>query len=96
MENKLYAVSFDQISRKESSHTIANALKKLGEYTNPVHNFWIISSEMTTNELTGYLYQYLDKDEKLIVVRLSGEGHFDGVDRETLEWVRHRFISPGL
>lgn len=86
----LYTVSYDLTNPGRDYDTLANAIKSYGRWWHQSGSVWIISSDTTSSaSIRDYLKQFIDRDDKLFVAKLSGEWAAFGFTREEYEWIKN-------
>lgn len=48
---------------------------------------WLIKSNLNANQIRDSLKPYIDSNDKLLVVRLSGEGAWVGFSSQASDWL---------
>jgi len=72
-----YIVTYDLIKRKD----YPELFKALESYTTTWHclgSSWIVKTDKTAAQLFDHLFQHIDADDKLIVIRLVRDAKWTG------------------
>lgn len=80
-----YLVTYDLIKRKNYPELIA-ALEKY-PYWHCLGSSWIVKSDASSSAIRDNLKQHTDEDDKLLVVKLTGEGAWRGFDKICSQWL---------
>jgi hypothetical protein len=67
-----YMIIYDLERRGESYEPLLSALRKLGAL-HVLYSKWVLRTSSTAVQLRDYLKRFIDTNDKLLVVRLSGE-----------------------
>lgn len=92
-----FLVSYDLRAPGRDYSRLAGALKNFTICRRCLESVWIIGwqsqSDFPTMEIARYLKQFMDPNDKLLVVALSGDWASIGLKAEDCEWIRAR-LSP--
>jgi len=86
---KKYMIVYDLEKRGEDYEPMLNALRKLGAL-HVLYSKWVLKTSWTAVQLRDYLRQFIDTNDKLLVVGLTGEAAWtslfitDGSFKQTL------------
>jgi hypothetical protein len=69
---KAYLVSYDLDKPGQDYTDLIGALKKLGA-VKPLFSEWVLRSDYSAAQLRDYLRQFIDGNDRLLVVCLTGE-----------------------
>ncbi|RYX80067.1 SinR family protein [bacterium] len=77
---KTYLIGYDLRKKGEDDYKdLKNAIKKLsGKWWHNLDSTWIVKSDESATEIRNKLKAHIDSNDKLLVVRLSGEGAWKG------------------
>ena len=93
---KIYFISYDLIREKDYSSLI-DAIKKIGPWWHQTRSGWMVVSEMTSIQLRDHLKTFLDKDDKLFVVRINSQDWAGtGFSQPEYQWIRDRMSELNI
>lgn len=82
-----HLVTYDLIKRKNYPELIKE-LEKF-PYWHCLGSVWIVKSDLKCSEIRDRLLSHIDSDDKLIVLKLTGEGAWTkSFDAECQQWLR--------
>ena len=85
----LFSVTYDLIKEKDYDRLI-NRLKELDTVKVQLSQ-WFLSAENTATEIKDHLAQYVDDDDKLMVVEFSKRPQFTKAIKGTNDWLSKFF-----
>ncbi|PPF11412.1 SinR family protein [Rathayibacter sp. AY1E8] len=77
-----YLVSYDLSAPGRNYDELIAHLKHTLEST------WVVVTDMTSNEVRDAATKYVDANDKLLVLKLSGAGSWRGLRASTTEWLK--------
>lgn len=87
-----YIVGYDLNSPGQNYKELHEAIKAYGYYYHVLSATWLIKTTQTAAQVRDNLKQHIDSNDKLLVMRLSGEGAWTGgLDNE---WLKKFLNSP--
>jgi CRISPR/Cas system-associated endoribonuclease Cas2 len=82
----LYGINYDLIKRKDYPE-LWKALEQLGAFRT-LASFWLANlTNEDPQEVVDHLHQFIDADDKLMVVRFIGKPKFTTANRGTNDWI---------
>ena len=82
-----YLIGYD-LNRPEQNYTnLIAEIKKIGNWWHCLDSTWIIKSNSTAVDIINHLKTYIDENDELLVVKLSGEGAWIGFDQKCSDWL---------
>lgn len=85
---KTYLIGYDLNKTGQDYQTLIEEIKKLGLWWHCLDSTFIIKNDSTASDIRDYLKKYIDSNDELLVVRLSGEGAWTGFDQVCSEWLK--------
>lgn len=67
-----YLLSYDLI-RQQDYPRIIEAIKSYGNWAHPLESVWLIKTDVEINLVTTHLRQYIDADDKLLVMDVTSD-----------------------
>jgi len=85
---KTYLIGYDLDKPGQDYSNLIAAIKKFGTWWHQLDSTWIVKSDLNSEEIRDYLVPHIDKNDKLLVVKLSGEGAWFGFNTEGSKWLK--------
>ncbi|GAA4027168.1 hypothetical protein GCM10022386_08160 [Flavobacterium cheonhonense] len=87
----LYSITYDLSNPGRDYDTLTGAIKKYGFWWHQTGSVWLISANNTsTAVIRDYLKQFIDRNDKLFVAKLSGEWAAVGFTQEEYDWIKSK------
>ncbi|WP_064561364.1 hypothetical protein [Buttiauxella brennerae] len=83
-----YIISYDLIKNKDYKSLI-NEIKKYSNWAHPTESLWIIISDDSSSVIRDHLKQFMDNDDKLLVIKSSGIGAWTGLQSNVSHWLKN-------
>lgn len=83
-----YLVSYDLSAPGRNYDELIAHLKSYGTYSHALESTWVIVTDKSSNEVRDAATKYLDANDKLLVLKLSGAGSWRGLRASTTEWLK--------
>jgi hypothetical protein len=84
-------ISYD-LGSSETSNDYQDLIKKIksyGGYAKPEYSLWLITTDKLTSTVRDELKQYMDKNDKLLVMRVTGDGWASfNLSDSVVEWMK--------
>lgn len=84
---KSYLIGYDLNKSGQDYQTLIVEIKKVGTWWHCLDSTWIVKSDLTAAQIRDKLKSYIDTNDELLVVRLSGEGAWTGFSKECSDWL---------
>lgn len=84
-----YIVVYDLISPGQNYTRIHEQIKSYGTWARPTESTWIVVTNKTAVQVRDHLLQYIDDNDRLLVVGSSSEGAWHNV-RCRNSWLKDR------
>jgi hypothetical protein len=82
-----YIVGYDLNKPGQAYTDLIEALKAYPNWWHYLDSTWVLKSNQTTEQIRNHLQQFIDRNDELLVVRLSGEGAWIGFNQEGSQWL---------
>jgi len=83
----LILVSYD-LNKKKDYPKLYDAIKNLGTWAHPVDSTWLVSTIHTQQQVKDHLKQFIDSDDQLVIVKISGTVATHNVDPLVTDWLK--------
>jgi CRISPR-associated endonuclease Cas2 len=83
-----FVVTYDLHQPGQKHKQLTEHLESYPTHWHLQRSVWVIVTNQKAKELADSLLQFLDSNDKLLVLRLSGDAAWWGYDEETSGWLR--------
>lgn len=83
-----YLISYDLRSPGKSYDELYSAIKKLGDWWHHLDSVWIVDHPGPSTTIRDLLTPYIDSNDKLVVIKCSGEGAWKGITQSGSDWLK--------
>lgn len=87
---KTYVIGYDLHRPGQDYALLFEALKSYKIYWHCLDSTWLIHTSQSAAEVRDYLVQYIDRNDSLMVARLSGEAAWQGFSAEGSAWLKQQ------
>lgn len=85
---KSYLIGYDLNKTGQDYKTLIEQIKELGSWWHHLDSTWIIKSDLTVVQIRDNLKDYIDDNDELLVVKLSGEAAWTGFNEKGSKWLK--------
>lgn len=85
---KTYLIGYDLNKQGQDYTTLIEKIKKIGLWWHCLDSTWIVKSDNTAVEIRDFLKQFIDNNDELLVVHLSGEAAWKGFSDDCSKWLK--------
>lgn len=85
---KIYLIGYDLNKSGQNYTTLIHEIKKLGTWWHCLDSTFIIKSTSTAVAIRDYLQKFIDSNDELLVVNLTGEAAWIGFSKECSDWLK--------
>ena len=83
----VYIIGYDLNIPGQDYNKLIEAIKKTGTWWHQLDSTWIVESNLSAEKIRDILIQYLDRNDKILVAKLSGESAWAGFDKTGSDWL---------
>lgn len=84
---KTYLIGYDLNKEGQNYNNLIAEIKKLGNWWHCLDSTFIIKSNNLSSVIRDHLSKFIDKNDKLLVARLTGEAAWAGFDNDCSKWL---------
>ena len=84
---KTYLIGCDLNRPRQDYAGLMDAIKKFPLSWHHLDSAWIVKSDWNAKEVRNHVKVHIDGTDKLLVVELSGEGAWTGLNDEAIDWL---------
>lgn len=84
---KVYQVNYD-LRKQRNYDALYERIKKYDNWCHPLESTWVIVTNQSAVQIRDNLIQAMDRDDGLLVTRLSGEAAWYGLSDQVSAWLR--------
>ena len=82
-----YMIGYDLNKKGQDYRSLIDAIKSYGTYWSCLDSAWIIITTKSAIEIRNHLQQFIDSNDELLVVALTGEAAWIGFDAQCSDWL---------
>lgn len=86
---KSYLIGYDLNKSGQDYTTLIEEIKRLGIWWHCLDSTFIVKSSSPATLIRDHLKKFIDSNDELLVVRLSGEGAWTGFSKECSDWLKN-------
>lgn len=83
-----YLISYDLIKDKDYEKLFEGIKKISNGHSRILESVWIIGHNGPASEIRDSLKDYIDSDDKLLVLKLTGEGAWKNLGDSKTKWLK--------
>ena len=84
-----YMIGYDLNRPGQDYADLIAAIKDQGTWWHCLDSTWLVKSERTAVQIRDALSPHLDKNDELLVARLTGEAAWTGFDQQCSSWLKN-------
>jgi len=85
---KSYLIGYDLNKSGQDYTTLIQEIKKLGNWWHCLDSTFIVKSSSTASLTRDHLKKFIDSNDELLIVCLTGEGAWTGFSEKCSEWLK--------
>lgn len=85
---KSYLIGYDLNKKGQDYDGLISKIKEFPNWWHHLDSTWIIKTNKTSVEVRDLLLPYIDNNDELLVVHLSGEGAWRGFNEKGSKWLK--------
>ncbi|MDY0780965.1 hypothetical protein [Tenacibaculum sp. IB213877] len=85
---RTYLIGYDLNKSGQDYSTLIEKIKEIGNWWHCLDSTFIIKTNNSSSQVRDYLLNFIDQNDKLLVVRLYGEGAWTGFDTNCSKWLK--------
>jgi len=82
-----YLVTYDLSKPGQNYDDLTEHLKAYGTYSHSLQSVWLIVTDKTAKEVREAAQAYMDANDKVLVVGLTGEASWRNLRETTSDWI---------
>lgn len=82
-----YLIGYDLNKEGQDYDTLIEQIKNLGSWWHCLDSTWIIRTNTSAKDIRDHLNNYIDDNDELLVVCLTGEGAWAGFSDKCSKWL---------
>lgn len=83
-----HLIGYDLNKAGKNYDGLKDEIKKLGAWWHHLDSTWIVKSDLTVSQIRDKLSPYIDSDDELLVVTLTGAGAWKGFNTQGSDWLK--------
>lgn len=85
---QVYSISYDLHKLGQNYTSLYTEIKSLGSWWHCLDSTWLVVTTLSAVQVRDRLINKIDKNDKLLVTRLSGEAAWQGFESQCSEWLK--------
>ena len=85
---RTYLITYCLHKPEENYPDFYNAIRRLGNSLHCLESTWIVRTSKNIIQIRNDLDHYIDPDDELLVLGLTGEGAWAGLSAECSSWLK--------
>ncbi|MFC7240534.1 hypothetical protein ACFQS4_20430 [Saliphagus sp. GCM10025317] len=86
----VYSINYDLHRPGQEYDELYEAIKDLGAWWHCLESVWLVDTSSSATDIRDELKQYLDSNDEILVIRLSGSWASRGLSDECSDWLYDR------
>ena len=86
---KTYLIGYDLNKSGQDYKTLIEEIKKLGTWWRCLDSTWLIKSSASAEIIRNHLMKFIDKNDELLVIGVTGEAAWTGFGDECSKWLKN-------
>lgn len=86
---KSYLIGYDLNNPGQDYEELIEAIKLYSPWWHHLDSTWIIKTDDDAKTIRDHLKAYIDKNDELLVARLSGEAAWTGFNKKGSDWLKN-------
>ncbi len=82
-----YLVSYVLNNSGKKYEDLLSAIQRFPQSWRHHEALWLVKTDWTARQVRDYLKPWLDSSDQLLVVELTGEGSWSGLNDEAITWL---------
>lgn len=87
-----YIVTYDLVNRRDYTPLIEK-IKSYRQWAHPLESVWIIITDDTSSQLRDSLSDFIDKDDKLLIMKTTQGASWIGLNNNVSDWIKNNSAS---
>ncbi|MCA3761421.1 MAG: SinR family protein [Cutibacterium sp.] len=83
-----YVIGYDLNTPGQDYGELFEAIKSYGLWWHHLDSTWIIRTERSAVEVRDHLKRFIDKNDKLLVAKLTSEAAWTGINQKGSKWLK--------
>ncbi|MQM81537.1 SinR family protein [Lactobacillus buchneri] len=84
-----YLITYDLDNPGQNYKDLIEHLKTYPGWARMTESCWSVTSGKTAKEVRNDLEPFIDNNDRLLVVRLSGEAAWTGIPKDVTDWIHN-------
>ena len=90
---KTYLITYDLRAPGRNYQSLYIAIEAIGNRCHPLESTWIVASAETAARIRDRLSRHIDRNDRLLITRLSAEAAWFGLSDPTGQWLQQQLAS---
>jgi hypothetical protein len=92
----VHSIAYDLRAPGRDYSALYAAIKSYSTWCHPLESTWLVATSASAQTVRDHLQGFIDKNDGLLVTRLSGEAAWYGLSPEVSDWLRKQLAVAGV
>lgn len=83
-----YMINYDLVQPGQNYDDLIKAIKSYSAWCHVLESCWIVKSDLQPSSIRDALTQYLDANDKILVIKVSVPAAWRGLSKEISDWIK--------
>lgn len=88
----VYLITYDLRVPGRDYTSLYNTIKEYGDWQHPVESTWFISSNLPADDIYNHLFQFIDKNDRLLVIQVNQTNKQGWLAKSFWDWLNSKKI----
>lgn len=88
----VYLITYDLRVPGRDYISLYNTIKEYGDWQHPVESTWFISSNLQADDIYNHLFQFIDKNDRLLVIQVNQTNKQGWLAKSFWDWLNSKKI----
>lgn len=86
----IYLITYDLRVPGRDYTSLYNAIKGYNDWQHPLESTWLISNDSQANDIYTYLSQFIDKNDRLLIIEVNPANKQGWLAKSFWDWVNSK------
>lgn len=85
----IYMINYDLVQPGQNYDDLIKAIKSYPAWCHTLESCWMIKSDLQPSYIRDRLLQYMDSNDKLLVIKVSTPAAWHGLPNNISDWIKN-------
>lgn len=81
-------INYDLVQPRQNYDDLIKAIKSYPTWCHALESCWMIKSDLQPSYIRDRLLQYMDGNDKLLVIKVSAPAAWHGLSKDVSDWIK--------